>query len=233
MPLVGVALLGVMLGLARVHDLFPGDEWALVQLAQYRGGWLDDAAVAVSGIGKAGIGLGVALPWIPLAVVAVTLAARSWGDAAFLVLATLAPVFNLGLKALVARPRPDEELSMVLEAGYGFPSGHAVFAAAFLGALMWLAGRWRPLDGRAALRWSVIGVLALTVLAVGASRVYLGVHWPSDVIAGLLFGAVYLGVFIAVRGEIETRLSRGWRGTRDDGCHEWEGSRHLRDRLEK
>ena len=208
---MGVPLLGVMLGLARVHDVFPGDEWALVQLAKHRASWLDPAAVAVSNIGRAGIGLGISVPWVPGVAVAVLLAGRSWGDASLLVFVALAPVLNLGLKELVARPRPDEELSLVLETGYAFPSGHAVFAAAFFGALMWQAGRWSVLDGRTAVRWLALGVLALTVLAIGASRVYLGVHRPSDVIAGFLFGVLYLSVLIAVRKALASR----WQSTVD------------------
>ena len=61
------------------------------------------------------------------------------------------------------------------------------------------------------MRWLALGVLALTVLAIGASRVYLGVHRPSDVIAGFLFGVLYLSVLIAVRKALASR----WQSTVD------------------
>ena len=130
------------------------------------------------------------------------LAARQWTASAFLAAASLAPAVNLGLKELVARPRPDVHLALVQESGYAFPSGHAVFAAAFCGALIVLAGESGVLRDRTGLKRTVQGVLLLLVLAVGASRVYLGVHWPSDVIAGFIFAAAYLGLLCVIRNRV-------------------------------
>lgn len=203
--LPGLLVTVALLGLARGYDTFPGDQWALLELRQMRTGWLDDACVFVSEVGRAGIGWGVPVPWIPLLAVAMLASLRRWTDAGFLAAATLAPVINLGLKALADRPRPDADLWLVMESGNGFPSGHAVFAAAFLGALAWLVGRWTPLDGRPGLRLATQGALLMLVLAVGFSRVYLGVHWPSDVIAGFLFGGTYLCLLIAARRAMEIR----------------------------
>jgi membrane-associated phospholipid phosphatase len=99
------------------------------------------------------------------------------------------------VKPLVGRARPD--LAPLVDiGGYSFPSGHASASAVFYGALLVVAiARWgMP-------RAAIAGV-GLTVMAVGVglSRVYLGVHWPSDVFAGTVSGAVW--VYIA------TRLSR-------------------------
>ena len=202
--LLGLALVVGLLGLARAFGAFPGDEWALLELRQWRGGWPDDAAIALSAVGLGGIGLGgIGIPWIPLVSVGGLLGVRRWADALFLSAALLAPAVNVALKELAARPRPDPAL--VEETGYAFPSGHAVLAAAFFGALIILLGRWRYLEGRPALRLTAQGALLLLLLGVGASRVWLGVHWPSDVIGGFLFGTLYLAALVAIRRMVEAR----------------------------
>lgn len=198
--------MAALLALARVYATFPGDEWALLELRQWRGAWLDGAAIFLSSIGAGGIGwAGLAVPWIPIAAVAGLLGVRRWNDAVFLSAAVLAPAVNLGLKELAVRPRPDAALALVNETGYAFPSGHAVFAAAFFGALIVLLSRRNGLDDRPALRVTLQAALALVIMAVGASRVYLGVHWPSDVVGGFLFGAVYLAALVAARRMVEAR----------------------------
>ena len=199
------AAAAAILALASVYATFPGDEWALRELKQLRTGWLDDLAVAVSTLGQGGTGWGLAVPWVPLAALAAGLAMRRWADAVFLAVSTLAPVVNLGIKELVERPRPDMDLWLVMETGFAFPSGHAVFAAAFFGALMVPLVRWPCLARRPVLRLALQAALALLILAVGFSRVYLGVHWPSDVIAGFLFGGLYLLLLASVRHWLERR----------------------------
>ena len=181
-------------------DTFPGDERVLLELRQFRGGWKDEAAVVVSAVGSGGIGWGaIAVPWIPIVAVGGILAARRWADALFLASTALAPLLNLVVKEIVARPRPDFALALVHETGHSFPSGHAVFSVAFLGALIWMLGR-PSVVGRAPVQARLAqAALLLLVLAVVASRVYLGVHWPSDVIAGALLGGLYLCAMIAAR----------------------------------
>ena len=203
---VAASLFVVLLVLACILDTFPGDEWMLGELQQVRGPWLNDAAVVLSTLGQGGIGWGIAVPWVPLAVVAATLAARRWVDAAFLALATVAPIVNLGLKELVERSRPGNGLSLVMETGFAFPSGHAVFAASFLGAVIWLVGSSITLDGHPSVRRTAQALLLLFILAIGFSRLYLGVHWPSDVIGGFLFGGLYLSLLVEVRLLLERRI---------------------------
>ncbi len=87
-----------------------------------------------------------------------------------------APLLEWTFKQLVGRPRP-EAVSL------GFPSGHATAAAAFFGAVVFLAGAWPPAARRTA------RVLAVAmILLVGTARVMLRAHWPSDVLAGTALG---------------------------------------------
>lgn len=102
------------------------------------------------------------------------------------------------IKILVARPRPSlaERLSSVT--GWSFPSGHATQSVAFWGMLAVAVSAGRSAAVRRAL-W--VGAIAIA-LAVGLSRVYLGVHWISDVVAGWTLGAAWLCLLapIAMRG---------------------------------
>jgi membrane-associated phospholipid phosphatase len=116
-------------------------------------------------------------------------------EATLVVAAGLSSLLKFVLKAVVERPRPTPDLIrvLVLEQGNGFPSGHALFAAVFFGLLAYFAftrlrrrGPWRLIP------WCFL----VLILLVGASRVYLGVHWPSDVLGGYLVGTVILGILI-------------------------------------
>jgi undecaprenyl-diphosphatase len=92
------------------------------------------------------------------------------------------------IKRLVQRPRPVDKL--IPEHGFSFPSGHSVNAMVFYGSLLVLAFMF--LQNHKWLRNSLAVVLTLTIFAIPVSRVYLGVHYPTDVIAGLLLGLVVL-----------------------------------------
>jgi undecaprenyl-diphosphatase len=87
-----------------------------------------------------------------------------------------APVAESALKVLVARTRP-------FDASFGFPSGHATAAAAFFGALIYLAGALTP-----AARRLLRTVAPIAIVLVAVSRVMLRAHWPSDVLGGVALG---------------------------------------------
>ena len=195
--LIGLVVVAALLGLGSAYPTFPGDEKALHLIRESRRDWLNDAAAFISAVGSGGFDW-VGIPFIPIGLVAGLLAAGQWKGSLFLAAASLAPVVNLGLKELVTRPRPDVQLALVGESGYAFPSGHAVFVAAFWGAVIVLAEESSFFRDRARLRRVLQGALFPSILVVGASRVYLGVHWPSDVIAGFLFGGLYLGTLIVL-----------------------------------
>lgn len=93
-------------------------------------------------------------------------------------------LLNYLLKSIFRRPRPDEARWLVTESGFSFPSAHTMVSAAFYGSLICLCLIFfrRPWNGICAF------LLFLLAFAIGVSRVFLGVHYPSDVAAGLCAG---------------------------------------------
>ena len=110
-------------------------------------------------------------------------------------------LLNSIIKYFVHRPRP-EVLHLVEEDGFSFTSGHSISSMFFYGLAIWLV--WRYVDNRT-VNWVLTVLLAIPMLLVGPTRIYLGVHYPTDVLAGwcLGFAAVILIVEI-----ISTRQKR-------------------------
>ncbi|MEH7384613.1 phosphatase PAP2 family protein [Bacillus sp. JJ1521] len=102
------------------------------------------------------------------------------------------PLLNILLKELFKRVRPDFH-RLVEISGYSFPSGHAMSALTFYGIITFLL--WRHIS----VKWGRIALLTfsgLMIFGIGMSRIYLGVHYPTDVIGGYFASAVWLGFSI-------------------------------------
>ena len=103
-------------------------------------------------------------------------------------------VLELVMKPVFGRERPllPNQLS-----GYSFPSGHVLIITVLVGLLMWLVSQEK--SSQRALHQSLAGV---ALVVVGVNRIYLGVHWPSDVLGGYVFGLIIVGSWFAFMREI-------------------------------
>jgi undecaprenyl-diphosphatase len=114
---------------------------------------------------------------------------KHWGGALMLLIATLGgAAISEGLKIGFNRPRPDLVAHVVETTSMSFPSGHAMLSAVTYLTLGALIARTQE---KRSLRSYVLGAAILLTLLIGASRVYLGVHWPTDVLAGWCLGAAW------------------------------------------
>jgi undecaprenyl-diphosphatase len=184
-----VALLAAYAALGSAYTKFPGDLAVSTWMQSNGAGWLDSAMEAVSAAGTSYGALGA----LALAVLG-TFGLRGVRPAVFLLaVAILGVLVRIGLKLVIARPRPPDELVRVMgeNDGYSFPSGHVMFYVVLLGALYFLLTSPR-LSGRT-IRL-VQAAIAVALVLTGISRIYLGVHWLSDVVAGYVFGAVLVVV---------------------------------------
>lgn len=194
--LVIAGLLGtlVLYILAWAYPTFPGDEGVLVQVQALRTGWLDETAVAFDNLGLFWV-------FVPLTVVLIQflMLARRYADVAMVVGGGLMIGLGHGLKMLVDRPRPDYQLVGTMHSGLSFPSGHTLLAVIMGGLLVYLIGLWvKPLILRRAIQ---VGIIT-AVVVMGASRVYLGAHWPSDVIGSYMLGVMALVGLIGLRNAV-------------------------------
>jgi undecaprenyl-diphosphatase len=182
------------------HEIIQSDQLIAGFLFQFR-----TPAVTAFMEGITFLGSGTAL--IGIAFLAWFLLRRRKIWEADLVLISLAGAFILNrvLKLAFHRPRPDL-FPIIHEPGYSFPSAHAMVSFALYGMLLYLVWvRFRPGPVRSLLTIA----LTLLVFVIGISRIYLGVHYPSDVAAGFAAGGLWLlGCIFGLRA---SRFSRGGR----------------------
>jgi Membrane-associated phospholipid phosphatase len=153
------------------------------------------------------LGSTVWITGVSLAVLAVQIVARRpWLGVAAAATIGLASLGNGLVKELVHRVRPDLLPPIEIEPGYSFPSGHAALSMAAYGIIAVLILRSRL---PTVARWLAVTILALVVGLVGISRVYLGVHYPSDVLGGWLAGGMVVLLFVsATRARSAGQFSR-------------------------
>jgi len=106
----------------------------------------------------------------------------------------ISALLNQILKYIVQRPRPTE-FRIIDESGYSFPSGHSMVSAAFYGFLIYLI--YKNVKNKY-LKWGLITLLSLLTILIGISRIYLGVHYTSDVLVGVFIAISYLIIFVTI-----------------------------------
>lgn len=197
-------------------DLASLDQPVVEWLADHRADWLTTVFTAVTTV------FGPSVLPVLVAIGCGVWGWRSgrWRDPVMLVGAmVLSTVVSTVVKALVARPRPSDGLQSVpgVESSFSFPSGHTIGAATLVlvgGYLLWREVRTRSFF----VEWSVVSVVV--VVGVAASRLYLGYHFVTDVLAGICLAVVTLGVVVAVDR---------WRGARVGAVHGAELTRAARE----
>jgi len=161
--------------------------------------WLQPTMIDVTALGS-----GAVLTIVIVVTLGALLVARRWLTSALVLAATVSGSLAVDLaKTLVARVRPNLVPHLVEVSSLSFPSGHSANSAI---VYLTLATLLAQVIERAALRRYVATVAVLLVVAIGVSRLYLGVHWPTDVLAGWSFGALWAVAWWSVGARL--RLAR-------------------------
>lgn len=111
-------------------------------------------------------------------------------------------LLNKGVKIIFKRPRPDVSLHLIEQGGYSFTSGHSITSMVVFGLLIFLVRKYVK-DRRTANILTVL--LCVPLVFIGLSRIYMGVHFPTDVLGGWFLGLAVLMIIVS----IEDRLTTG------------------------
>lgn len=190
-----------------LQDVLAGEEIALFDklvvafFAEHRVSWVTTAMRGATLLGTA---------WFVVLLVLgagfiLGVRAHSWRP--FLLLGAAAGgagMLDFIAKVVIARPRPPALWMVGPVTGFSFPSGHAAEAAVY-GMLAYLVARPCSTSRGKVLAWALAGVVSI---AIGMSRVYLGVHWPTDVLGGWALAAMWLAILLTGVHVIQAATSR-------------------------
>jgi undecaprenyl-diphosphatase len=172
-------------------DVSPVDSAILHAVMRMRTPWLTSAAIDVTALGS--VTLVVLFSAFTLIVL---LALRDRLGALQLLAASAgAGILTLVTKDIIERTRPPEAQRLIVVSGFSYPSGHSLSTSALYLTIAIIASRYiRHLGARAAIFLAV----SVVVIMVGASRVYLGVHYATDVVSGIALGAAWAFVLAGI-----------------------------------
>ena len=135
--------------------------------------------------------LGSALSIILLTVLLIIVVKGKRNKILILINVIVTTLLNQLLKNVFQRGRPID--SIIEESGYSFPSGHSMVSMAFYGFLIYLVHK-----SNIKYKGLIVGLLSVLIVLIGISRIYLGVHYPTDVIGGFTLSLSYLLLFIDI-----------------------------------
>lgn len=192
---LGVALLALFLLGWLADEMLEGDTLAFDLRVRAAVHALASPGITRLSILVSEVGGPMVLVPLTLLLAAIFLWRRWWRGAVLLVVAVLgAGVLDAALKQAFRRPRPVPFFDYKPPASFSFPSGHALLAFCFFAAA---AAMLAPRLQRRSLRVLVWVVAVVAIVSVGLSRIYLGVHYPSDVAGGYAAGLLWTGIVVA------------------------------------
>jgi undecaprenyl-diphosphatase len=163
------------------------DEAILLSLAEWRRPWLNRAMMDLSSLGSPSIVILISVT----AFCVLYLTRNRWGATKIVAAAGGAEIWLEILKRIIERPRPAVVPYLVEFSSFSFPSGHALSATATYAAIAAVACMYvQERRARIAIWW----ICSLVIAMVAVSRVYLGVHYPTDVAGGVLMGLAWFYV---------------------------------------
>jgi membrane-associated phospholipid phosphatase len=192
-----ISLLVKLVTEVRDHETLQVDDRILKYINSHASHSLDVLAILVTELGSP-----IAVAAMSLGVAAILVSKRAYRAVAiFSAGVGGAVILSVVLKVLFRRDRPELWERLVTESSYSFPSGHAMATAAFYFSLVIVTWntKWR---------WWVIVGGAGYVAMVGLSRLYLGVHYPTDVLAGWLFAGVWVSMVYVLSTPATQQLLR-------------------------
>lgn len=180
-------------------EVFGFDRSTLLAIHQWANPMLDGLMISSTRLGDpewvVGIIVGT-LGWLGLK--------RRYPEAVMVTIACIgALVLNSGMKVFFAKARPELWTRLIPETSFSFPSGHALGSIVLYGAIAYLLARQIPKKTKL-----FYGIAIVIVTAIGFSRLYLGVHWPTDILAGYGVGFLWLIICTTLLQFYERTISK-------------------------
>ena len=120
----------------------------------------------------------------------------------FVLATVIGVIVNNIIKLIVRRPRPTNTMMFSSESTYSFPSGHSMMSMIFYGLIIYYVCKFIK---NKKLKTLLVGFLSAIIFFIGFSRIYLGVHYATDVLGGFIFGIIYLVIFIKVLKKFDNK----------------------------
>lgn len=189
------AFLFIMLSMLLVKDELSGFDNAVYRFVS---GFISDGmTVFMKGITNLGAQLTLSLITLILIYVFRKTRGLSYYSKMAAVNLLASSLLNETMKNIFGRQRPDI-LRLLEVTGLSFPSGHSMTGLSFYGFIIYLCLKF----GKGTWKYIAVTLLPVLILLIGISRIYLGVHYASDVIAGFSLGSVWLAVFIMISNKL-------------------------------